>query len=251
MVTITKNDVIGKAVDNCMKVLYSLAQPHIEWDEFVKENKIYSDKYKVWERYYHLSKKESLSEEELKEFSTYPASWKDKSIDDCIGPAPYKFYYLPRDVFKEVVDSFVYAYELDHHQQLLDTIHILKDYCNKPIVDKYIEREGDQPGYRGYDHPACLKARIGKFLEEHYDLYDPEYNSEDSQEILDMFFEFLDMAGNFYDWNGDLNTFNFNVYLGASPYSNKQGVIDNWKKYRNQTIKIDDSEYDNEEQDYD
>ena len=139
--TITKSDVLGKAVDNCMKVLYSLAQPHIEWDDFVKENKNYSNRYKAWERYYRLSKKESLTEEELKEFSTYPASWKDKSIDDCIGPAPYKFYYLPRDVFKEVVDSFVYAYELDHHQQLLDTIHILKDYCNKPIVDKYISRK--------------------------------------------------------------------------------------------------------------
>ena len=63
METITKSDVIRKAVDNCMKVLYSLAQPHIEWDEFVKENKIYSDKYKAWERYYRLSKKESLSEE--------------------------------------------------------------------------------------------------------------------------------------------------------------------------------------------
>ena len=251
METITRSNVIGKAVDNCMKVLYSLAQPHIEWDEFVKENELYSKRYKAWERYYKLSKKESLSEEELKEFSIFPGEWKNKSVEECIGPEPYKFHYLPRDVFKEVVDSFVYAYELDHHQQLLDTIQILKDYCNKPIVDKYIERDGDQPGYRGYDHPACLKARIEKFLEEHYDLYDSEYNSKDSQEIIDMFFEFLDMAGKFYNWNSELSAFNWNVYLGASPYSNKQGVIDNWKKYRNQTIEIDESEYDNEEQDYD
>ena len=250
METITRSKVIGKAVDNCMKVLYSLAQPHIEWDEFVKENELYSKRYKAWERYYQLSKKESLSEEELKEFSTYPGSWKDKSIDDCIGPAPYKFYYLPRDVFKEVVDSFVYAYELDHHQQLLDTIHILKDYCEQPIVDKYIEREGGQPGYRGYDHPDNLKREVTKLL----DMYFHNSNCDLSaiaEDIEKVFFNFLDMAGNFYDWNGDLNTFNFNVYLGASPYSNKQGVIDNWKKYRNQTIEIDDSEYDNEEQDYD
>lgn len=251
METITRSKVIGKAVDNCMKVLYSLAQPHVEWDEFVKENELYSKRYKAWERYYQLSKKESLSEEELKEFSIFPGEWKDKSIEECIGPEPYKFYYLPRDVFKEVVDSFVYAYELDHHQQLLDTIQILKDYCGKPIVDKYIEREGDQPGYRGYDHPACLKARIEEFLEEHYDLYDSEYNSEDSQEIIDMFFEFLDMAGKFYNWNSELSTFNWHIYFGASPYSNKQAVIDNWKKYRNQTIEINDDEYDNEEQDYD
>ena len=250
LVTITKSDVIGKAVNNCMKVLYSLAQPHIEWDEFVKENKIYSERYKAWERYYHLSKQETLSEEELKEFSTYPAEWKDKSIEECIGPEPYKFHYLPRDVFKEVVDNFIYAYELDHHQQLLDTIHILKDYCNKPIVDKYIEREGDQPGYRGYDHPDNLKREVTKLL----DMYFHNSNCDLSaiaEDIEKVFFNFLDMAGKFFSWNGDLNTFNCNVYLGASPYSNKQGVIDNWKKYRNQTIKIDDSEYDNEEQDFD
>ena len=248
---ISKSDVLNKAAIECMKELYSLAQPYIEWDEFVKENKNYSDRYKRWERYFYLSKKESLTKEESKEFSTYPKEWKDKSLENCIGPAPYKFYYLPRNVFKEVVDSYIYAYELDKHQQLLDTIQILKDYCNKPIVDKYIEREGDQPGYRGYDHPACLKARIDEFLKEHYDLYDLEYNSEDSQEIIDIFFEFLDMAGNFYDWNGNLSSFSMTIYLGASPCSNKQGVIDNWKIYRNQTIIIDESKYDSETGDYD
>lgn len=248
METITKSDVVTKATNNCIKVLYSLAQPHIEWDEFVKENKIYSGRYKAWERYYELSKKESLTEEELKEFSTYPAKWKGKSIEECIGPKPCKFYYLPRDVFKEVVDNFVYAYELDQHKQLLDTIHILKDYCNKPIVDKHIKNEY---GFPEYDHPACLKVRIEEFLKEHYDLYDSEYNSRDAQEILDMFFEFLDTAGNFFKWNGYLEAFNCTIYLGASPYTNKQEVIDNWKKYRNQTIKINDDEYDNEEQDYD
>lgn len=250
METITKSDVIGKAVNNCMKVLYSLAQPHIEWDEFVKENKIYSGRYKAWERFHKLSKQEALSEEELKEFSTYPGEWKDKSIEDCIGPAPYKFYYLPREVLKEVVDSFINAYELDHHQQLLDTIHILKNYCEDPIVDKYIEREGDQPGYRGYDHPKNLKQEVTRLLDMYF------YNSDCdlfavAEDIEKIFFNFLDMAGKFFDWNSDLNTFNMNVYLGASPYSNKQGVIDNWKKYRNKTIEIDDSEYDNEEQDYD
>lgn len=249
METITKSDVIGKAVDNCMKVLYSLAQPHIEWDEFVKENKIYSGRYKAWERYYHLSKQEALTEEELKEFSTYPAKWKDKSKEECIGPEPYKFYYLPRDVFKEVVDGFIYAYDLDHHQQLLDTIHILKNYCEDPIVDKYIEREGDQPGYRGYDHPDNLVTEIESLLKMYCGDSETDFHGV-AQELQDLFFEFLDMAGKFFNWNGDLNTFNLNVYLGASPYSNKQGVIDNWKKYRNQTIEINDDEYDNEEQDF-
>jgi hypothetical protein len=60
-----------------------------------------------------------------------------------------------------------------------------------------------------------------------------------AKEIQNKFFEFLDMAGNFFNWNRDLNSFYMSVCLGASPNSNKQAVIDNWKKYRKQDIKID------------
>ena len=39
-----------------------------------------------------------------------------------------------------------------------------------------------------------------------------------------------------------LNSFNVSVYLGASPNSNKKAVIENWKKYRNQDIEIDEEQ---------
>ena len=51
------------------------------------------------------------------------------------------------------------------------------------------------------------------------------------------------MAGEFYTWNHDLNSFNTTVYLGPSPCSNKERVIENWKIYRNEDITIDDSVY--------
>ena len=66
---ITRNKLLSQAVDDCMKELYSLVQPSVDWDDFVEQNRIYSKKYKAWERYYELSKKESLTEEELKKFS--------------------------------------------------------------------------------------------------------------------------------------------------------------------------------------
>jgi hypothetical protein len=217
---LTRYDVLNKAVKECLMELYSLAQPSISWEAFEEENRIFKEKEAEYEA---LEEKPSYSE--------------------FVGPKPFEFYYLPGDVFKEVVDSFVYAYELDHHQQLLDTIQILKDYCNKPIVDKYIEREGDHPDNLVTEIESLLKMYCGDSEADFYGV---------AQELQKTFFEFLDMAGNFFNWSGDLNTFNWNVYLGASPYSNKQGVIDNWKKYRNQTIEIDESEYDdNEEQDYD
>ena len=46
------------------------------------------------------------------------------------------------------------------------------------------------------------------------------------------------MAGNFFNWNYEMNSFNTTVYLGPSPNSNKQTVIENWKKYRGRDIKI-------------
>ena len=213
-----KNDVLTEAIDKCLKELYSYAQPAISWEDFVEENKIYSKKYKKWE-----SEKDSNPE------------FKDKSITECIGPCPFKFYYLPREIIKEICDSYVYAYRLDQKQEFLDTISILKDYCRSPIVDKYIEPTETRLGYRSYDHPDNLEKEIQKLIQE-YDGSD--VSKEISEKCCNKFFEFLDMAGDFYNWDRDLNSFNMSVYLGPSPNSNKQAVIDNWKEYRNKDIEI-------------
>ena len=240
---LTRSNILGEAVDKCMKELYSYAQPHIEWNEFVKENKIYSDKYKAWERYNHLSKLESKNEEELKEYSCYPSNWKGKSLVECIGPRPYEFYFLPKEIMKDICDSYVHAYKIDNQQELLDTIEILKNYCKEPIVDKYIDDWTDEtgfhhPGYRSYDHPDNLEKEIRKIL-------DPDNSTfvgDLSTRILNTFFEFLDMAGNFFNWNRDLNSFNISVYMGPSPSSNKETVIKNWKEYRGEDIEIDEEQ---------
>ena len=251
---ITRRKVLSLAVDACMRELYSLVQPSVEWDEFLKENKIYSEKFEIWEKYNRAkNRKEENPKEWEKENSLHP-EWNDKNITECIGPRPYEFYYLPKEVFKEVVDSYIFAYEIDHQQNLLDIIEILKGYCNEPIVDKYIEGElcedGTRwPGHRGYDRPDNIYKEIAKIVSN----YSLEPAKEDSDEVVDLcnkFFEFLDMAGNFYSWHGELHAFNTAVYLGASPSSNKESVIDNWKIYRKQKIEIDDDKY-NEEQDYD
>ena len=229
---ITRDDVLSRAVTDCMKELYSLAQPSVDWEEFKKENKIYSERYNEWER-----NRENHPE------------WKDKTIIECIGPRPYEFYYLPKEIMKNICDSYVYAYKLDSQQELLDTIEILKNYCKEPIVDKYIEgelrKDGTRwPGHRGYDHPDNLKKEIIKIIKE----YDDSDIMKESDDIINKFFEFLDMAGEFFNWNRDLNSFNMSIYLGASPNSNKEAVIENWKKYRNKDIEIDDSIYKEDEE---
>lgn len=236
---ITRHDILCKAADDCMKELYSLAYPSIEWEEFEKECKIYSDKYKIWEEYNNAEHKKDKNPTKWEIEQKKHPYWENKSITECIGPKPYEFYFLPREIMKDVCDSYVHAYKMDNQQELLDTIKTLKNYCKKPIVDKYINDWTDEdgfhyPGYRSYDHPDNLEKEIKKILGDVAE--DNEYYQH---KLQDKFFEFLDMAGSFFNWNSELNSFSMTVYLGASPCSNKQTVIDNWKQYRNKDIVID------------
>ena len=214
---ITRSDVISNAVKECLKELYNLAQPHIEWEDFLEENRIYLKRKKEWEK---LPKEEK------------------PSIEEYCGPAPYEFYYLSENEIDEITDSYIHAYKLDSQQELLDIIEILKNYCKEPIINKYIKKEGESE-YRGYEHPDNLEKEIQKLIQE-YDSSD--ISKEISEKCCNKFFEFLDKAGNFFKWNMDLSAFRSEIYLGASPCSNKQTVIDNWKKYINTEIKINEYE---------
>lgn len=242
---LTRDDVLSRAADDCMKELYSLAQPSIDWNEFVKENEIYIEKYRIWEEYNKSKHKKDENPNEWESQKKKHPDWEEKSITECIGPRPYEFYYLPREVMKDICDNYIRTYKMDSQQELLDTIEILKNYCKEPIVDKYIDAWDDElghhPGYRSYDHPDNLEKEIDKIITNYKGGKMPD------QELLinnikNKFFEFLDMAGNFFDWNRDLNSFNVSVYLGPSPNSNKEAVIKNWKEYRNQDIIIDEEQ---------
>lgn len=234
-----RRDVLSKAADECMKELYSYAKPSVEWDTFIYENQMYSIKYQEWEKYKSLKNKKDLTKKENSELCMYPSDWGNKSIEECIGPRPYEFYYIPKDIMKDICDSYIHAYKIDEQQNLLDIIEILKNYCNDPIIDKYMEGKNGFPGYRGYEHPNNLQTELQKIIVKE----NPESNEQElASDCVSMFFKFLDMAGNFYSWNSELNAFNTYVYLGCSPSSNKETVIKNWKKYRNKDIEIDDEQ---------
>lgn len=238
---LTRSDILSEAVDKCMKELYSYAQPHIEWNEFVDENKHYSKKYKEWEEFKRIEAKANTTNEESVILCIH-SDWKGKSCIECIGPRPYEFYYLPKDILKDIVDNYVYIYKIDNQQELLDTIETLKNYCKEPIVDKYIDDWTDEtgfhhPGYRSYDHPNNLEKQLIDLIP------DSGFDKSAIAELVQSkFFEFLDMAGNFFNWNSELNSFYQSVYLGCSPHSNKDIVIKNWKEYKGEDIEINEEE---------
>lgn len=236
----TRSEVLGQAVDQCMKEIYSYAQPKIDWEAFIEENKVYRAKEKVWENYKNaFYNREKNPEQWTKIKDTFP-HWENKSIAECIGPRPFEFYYIPKDILEDIYNSYVYAYNIDSQKQLLDIIELLKNYCKEPIIDKYIDDWTDEhgnhhPGYRSYDHPDNLEKELDRMIRPYTtEIFGADFQSK--------FFEFLDMAGKFYNWNRNLNSFGMSVYLGASPNSNKEAVIKNWKEYRGQDIKIDEEQ---------
>ena len=228
----TREEVINQAVDQCLKELYEYAVPKITWEKFVEENKLYNKIYEEWKQYHNAylykekypEKWESLR----KQYETL--EWENKSEEECIGPKPFEFYYLPEEIMKDICQSYIDAYRLDSQQELLNTIWILKYYCQHPTVEKYIEKEGE-PGYKGYENPDNLEKELDRMIRP----YTTEIFGSDFQ---DKFFEFLDMAGKFFNWNRELNSFNVSIYLGPSPNSNKEAVIKNWKKYKGKDIEI-------------
>ena len=233
-----RDDLLREACDRCMRELYEHVYPKVTWDDFHEELVQYSNKYKAWEKFRKLYDEYKDNPEKLK--TLVHLDWANKDIKECIDPKPYEFYYLPKKIMKSICDSYIYVYELDKQQNLLDTITILKDYCKKPIIDKYIAGENGYPGYRGYEHPDNLEKELTKYFSSYFE--EEGLSNELAKEAQNIFFKFLDMAGSFYNWNRDLNTFNMNVYLGYSPNSNKEAVIENWKNYRNIDIEIDEEQ---------
>lgn len=138
------------------------------------------------------------------------------------GPKPFEFYYLDKDIMKEIVDCFAEAYRIP--PEFKDSMETLKSYFEHPIKSTYYT---DDNGHtrKSYEHFTPLKKIIG---EENYN------------KVL----EYIKGAEDFYLWNRDINAFNMSVYLGPSPNSNKQAVIDNWKKYKGIDITIYDKKED-------
>ena len=246
----TRNEVIGQAVDQCLKELYSLVTPSVSWNDFIEENKKYNEQSKLWKHYTDTFTNRGKNPELWLQYkSTFP-DWENKSRLECIGPKPFEFYYLPKEIMKDICDSYIYAYRIDEQRELLDTIEILKKYCQEPIIEKYIDN------CREYIYSDNLHLCLMNLITDS----NLNLGNNTGIDIIDLvsklqnkFFEFLDMAGNFYNWTRDLGTFNTSVYLGPAPNTNREDVIENWKKYRNKDIEINEEQIKKKyyEEDYD
>lgn len=126
---ISKDEILEKAVDDCLDKMYRASYPSITLDEYKKQH-------------------EGMTEEE-----------KDKS-------QLFNSHYLPSKVYDAIKDDFVEAYELK--SQLPTIIDILKDYFKEPVVDKWIEGKDDNDlGHRGYERPEPMDEETFKTVEKY------------------------------------------------------------------------------------
>lgn len=128
----------------------------------------------------------------------------------------YSQHYLSHKEYQYILEKYVEAYGLkDEFPNHCDTI---LRYFDEGIIDKYIERKGDQPGYRGYEHLKSLKDLIG---EEHYNIV----------------VERVKQAKDFYRFNRDECGFHW-AMMNCSPSCNAEAVKKYWKEHKGIDIDI-------------
>ena len=137
----------------------------------------------------------------------------------------YRQYYIPNDLHNEILDEYRYAYGAD--STWYDYVEVIEDAFKKGLV-KYGK---DEDGMLTTKKIPSLEETIGK---------------ENTEKVL----ELLDECKHYYRFNRDEHVFNFNVCLGCSPTSNKEEVIEYWKK-QGVDVEIDDEEIRNEYYGYD
>lgn len=126
--------------------------------------------------------------------------------DVCNEENFFEHYYLSKEEFKYVVDKYIKAYHIDSDW----------NFYSDTII-QYLKTGGYKPG-KGYDkHPAFIE-------------YCKEFLSEDQlTKVSNILFTMLEDCQQTHKFDSEEKQFTFSTYLGPSPNSNKEAVIEYWK----------------------
>lgn len=193
-----RDTVIKRAIDECYAELYMNAQPKVDFKQLVEDAKA-------------------------------------GKIDESETPV-YNRYYLSHDEFKYITDKYIDAFGL--RESWTSNIDLLKEYLEKGgSKDKYIKEYTDEhgnyhPGYRSYEDVPPIKESIKDIIahSENHEYFSAEQIDNLANTITKKVLDNIDICQNFYRFDHEGSTFMYNIALGPSPTSNKQTVIDYWKK---------------------
>lgn len=129
--------------------------------------------------------------------------YKDSREDPLYGR-----YYLSEENLKYIINMFCDAYNIkDHWNSNIELL--LRNLREGGHNEEYIKDENHPYGYRTFKEVPSLKEIIPDF-----------------QKVIDI----IENYKNFYKFDREESQFKCTILLGASPTSNKQAVIDYWKK---------------------
>ena len=129
----------------------------------------------------------------------------------------YKFHYISEEEFSEICEKYKSMYNIQNfHEYYSD---LIKDYFvsggSKTI---WVSGDDDYPGYKDYVEVEPFKEQLSKIL-----------NKEDLDKVYSLIEENFNNYRNYYRGNHELNSFNMSI-MDLSPCSDKQTVIESWKK---------------------
>lgn len=188
---LTRRGLLSNVVHDCMKEMFQKAQPSVNIDDYIKKIK-------------------------------------DGEITDDTRPYIYQRHYLSEKEAKYIVGKYLDAYRM--RNEWTSNIDLLvKDLREGCTVDKYIDDYTDEygnhhPGHRGYEKREPLQKRIANILEENAIKDDTIVKA-----LSDEVFNYIENRRDFYRFDREEEQFNWSIFLGACPTSNKEDVIDYWK----------------------
>ena len=197
---ISRENIITKAIHNCLCEMYAKAQPEADLDNIIEEyrsGKLTKDD-KVYERHY-------------------------LSMDE--------FLYI-RDKYKDAYNiKKTWIPDLEFLEKLL-TEGGLKDKYNPDWTD---ENGNHHPGYRSAEDVKPIKEQIFDVLKEYHV---SDIANEEAQKITDIVMNTIKNYKDFYKFDREEDLFDVNIALGTSPTSDAETVKKWWKENYNQDIEI-------------
>jgi hypothetical protein len=148
---------------------------------------------------------------------------KSGELKDSSEDPLYKKYYLSQEEFEYIRNKYKEAYNIKSVWK--NNIELLESYLTEGgTKDKYIPSRMDEdgyihPGYRSYEKVKPLVNQIEELIG----------NKELAESITKLIINNITDCKEYYRFDREENSFDWQVALGCAPTSNKEEVIKYWK----------------------
>lgn len=191
-----RHEILLEALERCYNEMFERAQPSVTWEQV---NKNVLD-------------------------GVYGEGVKDA----------YNYHYLSSKEYEDIREKYMYMYNI--HDRWKDNAELMINYLkeggtkDKWIPEKIHENGFKEPGYRGYEQVPSFEKHLFDILSEFEGkILNAETKTELQIKIVDKVFELMNYCKDFYRGDREVSNFIFSV-MDLSPNSNKEAVIENWKK---------------------